>query len=158
MFNSCAVLTSEHRDARKRKEFNNKVAPPHFDIQFLDVAPPTPLSRIIDEYVSVSEVIFHGLFEFLNVSLGRYVDAHDDNVGFVVHLKDFGFCRFKPCDATAGEDDVRCRGFGKFWIQDRCWCCEDECRGEGFTNFSNSLTSSSDDDGVSNLGIDDRGF
>ena len=114
MFNSCAVLTSKHCDARKRKEFNNKVAPPRFDIQFLDVALPTPLSRIIDEYVSVSEVIFHGLFEFLNVSLGRYVDAHDENVDFVVQLEDFRFCRFKLCDATAGEDDVRCRGFGKF--------------------------------------------
>ena len=44
------------------------------------------------------------------------------------------------------------------WIQDRCWCCENECRGEGFTNFSNSLTGSSDDDGFSNLRIDDRGF
>ena len=112
MFISCAVLTSKHCDARKGKEFNNKAASPRFDIQFLDVSLPTPLSRVIDEYVTVSEVIFHGLFEFLNVSLGRYVDAH---LGFVVHLEDFGFCRFKLCDATAGEHDVpRCRGFGKF--------------------------------------------
>ena len=114
MFNSCAVLTSKHCDARKGKEFNNKVAPPRFDIQFFDASLPTPLSRVIDKYVSVSKVIFHGLFEFLNVSLGCYVDAHDDNVGFVVHLEDFGFCRFKLCDATAGEHDVRCRGLGKF--------------------------------------------
>ena len=108
MFNSCAVLISKHCDARKGKEFNNKVAPPRFDIQFLDVSLPTPLSRVIDEYVSVSKVIFHGLFEFLNVSLGRYVDAHDENVSFVVHLEDCGFCRFKLCDATPGKDESRC--------------------------------------------------
>ena len=33
-------------------------------------------------------------------------DAHDDNVGFVVHLEDVGFGRFKLCDATACKDDV----------------------------------------------------
>ena len=41
-------------------------------------------------------------------------DAHDDNVGFVVHLEDVGFGHFKLCDATACKDDVWCRGFGKF--------------------------------------------
>jgi len=54
----------------------------------------------------VSEFIFHSLFEFLDVRLGCYVDAQDENVGFVVHLKDLGFGRFKLCDAAAGEDDV----------------------------------------------------
>lgn len=93
-------------ETRKGKEFNNKVAPPRFDIQFLDVSPPTPLSRVINENVGVSKIIFHGLFEFLDVRLGRYVDAQDENVGFVVHLKDLGFGRFKLCNATAGEDDV----------------------------------------------------
>ena len=44
------------------------------------------------------------------------------------------------------------------WIQDRCQCCENECRGEALINFSDSLTSSSDDDGFSNLRIDDQGF
>ena len=114
MFNSCAVLTSKHCGAKKGKEFNNKVAPPRFDIQFFDVALPTPLSRVINENVGVPEVIFNSLFEFLDVRLGRYVDAHDENVDFVVHLEDFGFGRFKLCNATAGEDDVRCRDFGKF--------------------------------------------
>ena len=50
----------------------------------------------------MSEVIFNGLFEFLDVRLGRYVDAHDENVDFGVHLEDFSFGRFKLCDATAG--------------------------------------------------------
>ena len=54
----------------------------------------------------MSEIILHGSFEFLDVRLGRYVDAHDENVGFTVHLEDFGFGRFKLCDATAGKDDV----------------------------------------------------
>ena len=44
------------------------------------------------------------------------------------------------------------------WIQDLCQCCEDEDGCERLTNFSDSLTSSSDDDGFSNLRIDDRGF
>ena len=60
------------------------------------------------------EVIFNSLFEFLDVHLGRYVDAHNENVDFVVHLEDFGFGRFKLCNGTALDDDVRCRGFGKF--------------------------------------------
>jgi hypothetical protein len=105
-FNSCAVLTSQHCDAREGKEFNNEVAPPRFDIQFLDVSPPSPLSRVINKNVGVSEIIFHGLFEFLDVRLGRYVDAQDENVHFLVHLEDFGFGCFKLCDATAGDDDV----------------------------------------------------
>ena len=54
----------------------------------------------------MSEFILYGLFESLNVRLGRYVDAQDENIGFVVHLEDFGFGRFKLCDATAGEYDV----------------------------------------------------
>lgn len=105
-FNSCAVLRSKHCDAREGKEFNYKVAPPRFHIQFLDVSPASPLSRIINENVGVPEFIFHGLFEFLDVRLRRYVDAQDENVGFVVHLEDFGFGRLKLCDATADEDDV----------------------------------------------------
>ena len=105
-FNSCAVLTSKHCETGEGKEFNNEVAPPRFDIQLRDVSPPTPLSRVINENVGVSEFILHGLFESLNVRLGRYVDAQDENIGFVVHLEDFGFGRFKLCDATAGEYDV----------------------------------------------------
>ena len=113
-FNSCAVETNKHCDAREGKEFNNKVSPPRFDLRFPDVSHPNPLSRIINENVSVPEILFHGLFEFLDVHLGRYVDAHNENVGFAVHLEDFGFGGFKLCGVTAGEDDVRCRGFGKF--------------------------------------------
>ena len=94
-FNSCAVETSKHCDAREGKEFNNKVAPPGFDLWFPDVSHSNPLSRVINENVSVPEILFHGLFEFLNVRLGRYVDAHDENVDFAVHLEDFGFGRFK---------------------------------------------------------------
>ena len=105
-FTSCAVETSKHCDGRDGKEFNNHVAPPCFDLRFPDVSHPNPLSRIINENVSVSEIIFHGLFEFLDVRLGRYVDAHNKNVGFAVHLEDFGFGGFKLCNAATGEDDV----------------------------------------------------
>ena len=105
-FNSCAVGTSKHCNAREGKEFNNKIAPPCFDLWFPDISHPNPLSRVINKNVSVPEIILHGLFEFLDVRLGRYVDAHDDNVGFVVHLEDVGFGRFKLCDATACKDDV----------------------------------------------------
>ena len=105
-FNSCAVLTRKHCDAREGEEFNNKIAPPRFDLRFPDVSHPNPLSRIINENVSVPEIIFDGLFEFLDVRLGCYVDAHNENVGFAVYLEDFGFGGFKLCNATTGEDDV----------------------------------------------------
>ena len=44
------------------------------------------------------------------------------------------------------------------WIQDLCYYCENVDGSEGLTNFSDSLTSSSDDDGFANLRTDDRGF
>ena len=55
-------------------------------------------------------------------------------------------------EALANSSAIACQ------IQDLCQCSEDEDGCERLTNFSDSLTSSSDDDGFSNLRIDDRGF
>ena len=62
-------------------------SPPCFDIQFLNVSLPTPLSRVIGEYVSVSPVVFHSFLEFLNVSLGCYIVAHDNNIVLLFTLR-----------------------------------------------------------------------
>ena len=63
MFNSCAVLTSKHCDERKGKEFNNKVAPPRFDIQFLELltrtsaCPKLSLTACSSFWMSASDVM-----------------------------------------------------------------------------------------------------
>ena len=95
----------------KGNKCTNQIAPPIFNIQFLDIPPSCPLARVVNEDVGVSECIFHSLFELFDVRLRSRVDADDENVAFAVYLENFGFGSLELCDAAAGKDKVRRRGF-----------------------------------------------
>jgi len=61
----------------------NEIAPPRLNIQFLDVPPSSPLTRVFNEDVGVPKIIFDNFFQFLNTRFGRYVDAYDEDVAIV---------------------------------------------------------------------------
>ena len=47
--------------------------PPRLDVQFLDVPPSSPLTRVIKD-VGVPRIIFDNFFQFMDVHFGRCVD------------------------------------------------------------------------------------
>ena len=59
----------------------------------------------------MSECIFYSFFKVFDVRLGSRVSAYDENVAFAVYLENFSFSSLEFCNAAAGKDKVRRRGF-----------------------------------------------